>query len=105
MTGSNWTSCDLRSVEVGVVGAAQCGAAMSQPVTQDMICAGGVANQGACVVSASMELVDSGLSVGRHISLSLQFDEGGPLTYIKDGQAILIGDYSWSEGCAVVSFN
>ena len=53
MTGSNWTSCDLRSVEVGVVGAAQCGAAMSQPVTQDMICAGGVANQGACVVSAS----------------------------------------------------
>ena len=59
MTGSNWTSCDLRSVEVGVVGAAQCGAAMSQPVTQDMICAGGVANQGACVVSASMELEDS----------------------------------------------
>ena len=53
MTGSNWTSCDLRSVEVGVVGAAQCGAAMSQPVTQDMICAGGVANQGACVVSVS----------------------------------------------------
>ena len=53
MTGSNWTSCDLRSVEVGVVGAAQCGAAMSQPVTQDMMCAGGVANQGACVVSAS----------------------------------------------------
>ena len=53
MTGSNWTSCDLRSVEVGVVGAAQCGAAMSQPVTQDMICAGGVANQGACVVSDS----------------------------------------------------
>ena len=36
---------------------------------------------------------------------SLQFDEGGPLTYIKDGQAILIGDYSWSEGCAVVSLN
>ena len=30
MTGSNWTSCDLRSVEVGVVGAAQCGARLAE---------------------------------------------------------------------------
>ena len=86
-----------------MVGAAQCGAAMSQPVTQDMICAGGVANQGACVVSAGMELEDSALD--DIFPFSLQFDEGGPLTFIKDGQAILIGDYSWSEGCAVVGLN
>ena len=57
----------------------------------------------------SANLIDVAFSLFYFIELvhvfSLQFDEGGPLTYIKDGQAILIGDYSWSEGCAVVSLN
>ena len=70
-----------------------------------MLCAGEEKGEDSCRVSAIITIklssVVSSLEIITNIesSIATQGDSGGPLIVEHEGQSVLIGVVSWSEGC------